>query len=569
MIKHDVVIVGAGPAGLQLGYFLQRAGRDYIILESAKNPGSFFENYPRHRKLLSINKVYTTRNEVEFNLRHDWNSLLTHPGEEHLFRAFSREYFPHADALTNYLQSYAKHFDLRIRDGFQVSQVDKYSNGPGFILTAADNSQMYARYLVIATGLGCPNIPDIPGIELAEGYEDISINPEDFAGQTVLILGKGNSALETANHLIAHASVIHLSSPNSTRFAWDSHFVGHIRSVNNLFFDSYLLKSQNGVLDGHTQEITRLPSGKLRVRWSSNHTDIDEEIEQFEYDRVIRCTGFRFDDSIFADSCRPQRTACGRLPRLRGNWESVNVPDLYFAGTLMQELDYKRSQSSFIHGFRYAVRTLFHILEQRDQGVHLPCDHLPITSDTIADKVLERANQASSLWQLVGFMCDVLVLPRDKEGKGSWYYDLNHQYVRESAWAADGDCEYYTIAMGYGPFEGTVFNHPHVHPHQSPLAHGDLTTEIHPILRRFRGADLQAEYHVRTDFLTDWSADFYRRPLVAFLDWNLAGGSAPVSINPHRRELIRNDRMRFTDVRVDGTSLSAVTPNGAALADPS
>ena len=30
---HDYIIVGAGPAGLQMGYFLQRADRDYMIME--------------------------------------------------------------------------------------------------------------------------------------------------------------------------------------------------------------------------------------------------------------------------------------------------------------------------------------------------------------------------------------------------------------------------------------------------------------------------------------------------------------------------------------------------------
>ncbi|HYO13170.1 MAG TPA: FAD-dependent monooxygenase, partial [Thermoanaerobaculia bacterium] len=38
---HTYLILGAGPAGLQLGYFLGRAGRDYLILEAGE-PGEFF-----------------------------------------------------------------------------------------------------------------------------------------------------------------------------------------------------------------------------------------------------------------------------------------------------------------------------------------------------------------------------------------------------------------------------------------------------------------------------------------------------------------------------------------------
>lgn len=38
---HDYIIVGAGPAGLQLGYFLQKAGRDYVILEKTNISGEY------------------------------------------------------------------------------------------------------------------------------------------------------------------------------------------------------------------------------------------------------------------------------------------------------------------------------------------------------------------------------------------------------------------------------------------------------------------------------------------------------------------------------------------------
>lgn len=40
--QYDYCVLGAGPAGLQMGYFLSRARRDYIILERSSGPGSFF-----------------------------------------------------------------------------------------------------------------------------------------------------------------------------------------------------------------------------------------------------------------------------------------------------------------------------------------------------------------------------------------------------------------------------------------------------------------------------------------------------------------------------------------------
>src|SRR5215467_8732074 len=75
--RYENVIVGAGPAGLQMGYHLQRAGRSYLILEAGERAGTFFERFPRHRTLLSINKRFNRYPEPEFNLRHDWNSILS------------------------------------------------------------------------------------------------------------------------------------------------------------------------------------------------------------------------------------------------------------------------------------------------------------------------------------------------------------------------------------------------------------------------------------------------------------------------------------------------------------
>src|SRR5262249_54080018 len=149
--------------------------------------------------------------------------------------------------------------------------------------------------------------------------------------QTVLILGKGNSAFETAEHLLGTAAVLHLISPHPLRFAWNTHYVGDLRSVNTSFIDSYLLKSQNALIDGMVQQITPTAAGKLAVRFVSLHAD---EIEELEYDRVLRCTGFRFDADIFAPACAPALTLNNRFPAMSSAWESVNVSDLYFAGTL-------------------------------------------------------------------------------------------------------------------------------------------------------------------------------------------------------------------------------------------
>ena len=43
---------------------------------------------------------------------------------------------------------------------------------------------------------------------------------------------------------------MHVAGPSPLRLAWKTHYVGHLRAVNNNFLDTYQLKSQNAVLDG-------------------------------------------------------------------------------------------------------------------------------------------------------------------------------------------------------------------------------------------------------------------------------------------------------------------------------
>ena len=74
---HRYIVVGAGPGGLQIAHYLASAGRDYIVLDGGGSAGSFFHTFPRFRQLISINNRATGRSELDFNLRHDWTSLLS------------------------------------------------------------------------------------------------------------------------------------------------------------------------------------------------------------------------------------------------------------------------------------------------------------------------------------------------------------------------------------------------------------------------------------------------------------------------------------------------------------
>lgn len=76
---YEVCVVGGGPAGLQLGMYLQRAQVSYVLLEQAPQVAAFFTHYPRSRQLISLNRRHILggfEHSREFHLRHDWHSLL-------------------------------------------------------------------------------------------------------------------------------------------------------------------------------------------------------------------------------------------------------------------------------------------------------------------------------------------------------------------------------------------------------------------------------------------------------------------------------------------------------------
>jgi thioredoxin reductase len=515
----EYLVIGAGPAGLQLAYFLQQAGRDYLILEAGSAPGAFFSKFPRHRELISSNKCYTGSNDPEFNLRMDWNSLLSDDPALR-FSRYSQRYFPPADEMVRYLGEFAAASRLRIQYDTRVSRVTRNSC---FRVADERGNSYEAQRLIVATGVCKPYIPPIPGIETAELYTTVSVDPRDFVDQRVLIIGKGNSAFETASNLIETAAVIHVAGPNSIRLAWRTHFVGHLRAVNNNFLDTYQLKSQNALLDGNVERIERHGDSYMVTVSFKRANEVKRNLR---YDRVIVCTGFRFDTSIFSDGCKPELTIRDRFPAQTSEWESTNVPDLYFAGTLMQVRDYKKSTGGFIHGFRYGVRALHRMLEKKYHGQNWPHRSLEGEPQAFMEAVVARVNRSSALWQQFAFLCDLIVV--EANGRSRYYEEVPVDYVRDSD-LAGADC-YFTITLEYGP------DHDKVDPFDisvSRIAQDDPTHShdaryLHPVVRLYRRNELVAEHHVAENLENDWAGPAQCTPLTEFFSRHIASGELAI-----------------------------------------
>ncbi|HEX3552502.1 MAG TPA: NAD(P)-binding domain-containing protein [Thermoanaerobaculia bacterium] len=488
---HQYLILGAGPAGLQLGYYLHQTGRDYLILEAGDTPGTFFKRFPRHRTLISSNKVHTGYDDPEVRMRFDWNSLLSDDYGV-LFKDFSQQYFPPADVLVEYLQAFARHFGLKVRCGARAERIGRDGR---FRVETANGEVLTCDRLIVATGLYKPYLPPIAGIELAESYTEVSVDPADFVDQKVLVIGKGNSGFETADNLISTAAVIHVASPQPVSFAWKTHYVGHLRAVNNNFLDTYQLKTQNAVLDASIVRIARREDGRYTVAVSYTHAS--EECEELIYDRVIACTGFRFDAAIFDESARPALTLNDRFPDQTSAWESVNVKDLYFAGTLSQMRDFKKATSGFIHGFRYNAQALHRILDSRYHGVPWPSRVIAADPAGLADASLARINQTSALWQQFGFLGDLIVV--DGDGRSARYYpELPVAFLHDSDFGQSAD--YYVLTLEFGKVQGDPFSIK-----REPVPEkADRSVFLHPVIRHYSGDRLLSEHHVLENLYGEW-----------------------------------------------------------------
>jgi thioredoxin reductase len=502
----EFAIVGAGPAGLQLAWQLKQQNRSYVVIEAGERAGTFFSIYPRHRKLISINKIYTGYDDPEVNLRWDWNSILA--GDDiPRFSEYSKDYFPHADCLVDYLNDFAEQQELNIAYNIRLTNVDRNSHDAEFELTLNAETKLECHYLVMATGRSVTHMPEILGIELAELYSDVSVDADDFRGQRVLIIGKGNSAFETADNLVGTASAIHLASPENLMLAWKSHYVGHLRAVNNNILDTYQLKSQNTIIDGYISHIHRDGDGLLV---DIDYTHAKGQSISVPVDRVIVCTGFRFDHGMFSDRCMPELALEGTLPALTHRWESVNIPRLFFAGTLTHSRDYQKAFSGFIHGFRYNTQVLPRLIDHKYQQQPLPRDVVERTPQGLFHKLMHRAHTNSSLFQQPAFLCDTFTLDDSTDGGIDYYPNLPVDFVCSDDF--DSQAAVFTLTMEYGKQD-----HPDPFNISRQPGDGESSAFIHPVVRCVLANRTLREYHVPEDLENNWYQPLYVEPFYRFL----------------------------------------------------
>lgn len=205
----DVVVVGAGFAGLYALHKLRGLGLSVRVLEAAPELGGtwYFNRYPGARcDVESVDYCYSFSDE----LQQEWN--------------WTEKYATQAEIL-GYLNWVADKLDLR-RDIAFNTRVDSVVLDEATLRWTVDTGngqRLSARFCVMATGpLSAALTPDFPGLDTFAGevYHTAAWPhaPVDFAGRRVAVIGTGSSGIQSIPIIAERAAHLYVfqRSPNYT-----------------------------------------------------------------------------------------------------------------------------------------------------------------------------------------------------------------------------------------------------------------------------------------------------------------------------------------------------------------
>ena len=167
--RLDLLIVGAGPAGFAAALTAQSLGLRYLVIEQESLGGCVFQ-YPRGKLVMT--------SSVELPL----------VGKIH-FRNTSKE------ALLKFWTEARDRHKVQIRCQERVEGIDRFD--AGFIVRTSRNRYPASSVLLAIGRRGTPRKLGVPGEDLPKVVYRL-IDPEQYRGQKVLVVGGGDSALEAA-----------------------------------------------------------------------------------------------------------------------------------------------------------------------------------------------------------------------------------------------------------------------------------------------------------------------------------------------------------------------------------
>ena len=176
--RFDVIVIGAGQAGLSTGYYLSKTRLSFLILDANKRVGDSWRNRWDSLHLFTPAKF-------------DGLPGLTFPSPPN--------YFPTKDEMADYLEQYAEHFKLPVMTGVKVTGLSK--EGKHFCIKT-DNQDYKAENVVVAmSNFQNPKIPKFAqdlNSDIVQFHSLDYRHPSQYQEGDVLVVGAGNSGAEVA-----------------------------------------------------------------------------------------------------------------------------------------------------------------------------------------------------------------------------------------------------------------------------------------------------------------------------------------------------------------------------------
>jgi putative flavoprotein involved in K+ transport len=200
----DVIVIGAGHAGLSISHHLKNLNLSHIIFERGRIGDTWRNQRWDSFKLNTPNKV---------------NSL---PGRENGFS--DAEGFCSASEFVSYLESYKGIFQLPVVENCEVLSVKSIPGSKDFSVSVSDNgsSKFYrSRQVVVASGAqNKMNIPSF-AVNISSGILQLHAgdyrNASQLPGGAVLVVGGAQSGVQIAEDLIAADRKVFISTSNAAR----------------------------------------------------------------------------------------------------------------------------------------------------------------------------------------------------------------------------------------------------------------------------------------------------------------------------------------------------------------
>lgn len=186
----DVLVIGAGQAGLSAAHHLRRRGfvpapgdgraPVFVVLDADAAPGGAWQHRWRSLRMATVNGI------------HELPGAPVPPADPDAASA---------DVLPAYFADYERRFDLRVRRPVDVTAVRRVDADPhGLLEVDTDRGAWHARFVINATGTWRrPFWPHYPGQEQFAGRQlhvHDYVSADEFRGQRVVVVGAGISAVQ-------------------------------------------------------------------------------------------------------------------------------------------------------------------------------------------------------------------------------------------------------------------------------------------------------------------------------------------------------------------------------------